>query len=112
MTKTTRATQADLFAKRRAMMRQTHEERTAGPKVTGSGAAISARTCPECGATITAQAIVDGFGQPAGWEFYGTEGNRWRKCSGQRDGYEWIHFIVASNGRKTHRLAWIRPKGE
>jgi hypothetical protein len=109
MTKTTRATQDDLFAGRRSMMKQVHKERTEGPKVTGDGAPIASHACPECSTAITAQTIVDTFGQPDGWQFWGEEGNRWRKCSGTRDGYGWVHFIVVSNGRKTHRLAWIRP---
>jgi hypothetical protein len=112
-TKTTRATQDDLFAGRRSMMKQVHKERTEGPKVTGAAVPISSHACPNCGAVITAQAIVDGFGQPEGWLFWGEQGQRWRKCSGGRDGYTWIHFIVASNnGRKVHRLAWVKSKGE
>jgi hypothetical protein len=65
-------------------------------------------TCPACGAPIQTQATVEKFGAPQGWTFYGLPGERWKKCKGQSGPNEFIHFVVAVNGRPHHRLAWIK----
>lgn len=81
-------------------------------EVNTQGAAISAQTCPECGARISSQAIVDAWMEQPAWSFWGMKGERWAKCEGSRGRYKYRHFAVAVNGRLVHRIAWIRPTRE
>ena len=71
-----------------------------------------ATACPACGEAIAAQAVVDGWLEPPGWDFWGRKGERWLRCSGERNGYRYTHFLVVFDGRYTHRLAWQRLAGE
>lgn len=68
----------------------------------------TAPSCPTCGAAINTQAIVEAFNAPPKWHFWGSEGQRWKKCSGKQGAYEFTHFIVLINGRRSHRLAWVK----
>jgi hypothetical protein len=63
-----------------------------------------AHTCPACGAPIRASAIVEAFGQPDDWQFWGEPGNRWRRCEGRQNGYRYVHFIAG----QVSRLAWSK----
>ena len=86
-------------------------------RICGEGAAITAHTCPKCGAVLNAQAIVVDFMQPATWAFWGEQGSRWKRCHDMRelaDGrmVRYQHFIVTVNRRKVDRLAWIVGESE
>lgn len=59
--------------------------------------------CPHCRAPINSTAIVDAFNEPAAWQFWGTEGQRWIVCKGAA----YVHFRVNVEGRQQHRLAII-----
>jgi len=63
--------------------------------------------CPVCGTPITLQATVEAMDVPAGWHFFGRQGERWIKCRGFSGVTEFIHFVTLLNGRYSHRLAWL-----
>lgn len=68
------------------------------------------RHCPKCRQAMNAAAIVDAFGLPDNWEFYGKEGYRFIRCRGAVDGRGYVHFIVKNDrGREFHRLAYGIP---
>jgi hypothetical protein len=78
---------------------------------------VSSPTCPSCGATIGAQAIVQAWEPDSGWQFYGEPGkrsirqgcdNKYQLPDGRLVSYR--HFIVSANGVQQHRLAWIIGK--
>lgn len=51
-------------------------------------------------------ALVDAFGVPEGWDFWGEPGARWIACQVEQRGVRYTHFKVAlKNGRRQHRLA-------
>jgi hypothetical protein len=78
-------------------------------KVTGRTAAVTSQRCPQCNEPLHASAIVAAFNEPANWTaFWGEQGKRARKCTGQRDGHSFTHFVVVVNGKRTHRLAWVK----
>jgi hypothetical protein len=86
-------------------------------RIRGDGADISSPVCPTCGASITAQAIVEAFMQPPTLMFWGEQGKRWRVCQDEAqlpDGRLacFVHFRVIANNRKVNRLAWIVGKQE
>lgn len=64
--------------------------------------------CPNCGDTIALQATVEEWLQPEGWLFYGEPGKRWLRCQMPHA----IHFVVATNGIKQHRLAYLQEAQE
>lgn len=68
--------------------------------------------CPTCGADITTQATVEKFGEPSGWVFWGTPGERWRRCEGNMGGYHYVHFRTLLDRQFSERLAWIRLEPE
>jgi hypothetical protein len=77
------------------------------PTISGQPAKASSPVCPNCGATLHAQAIVTSFNEPADWtSFYGEVGKRWVRCRGKVERASFTHFLVKANGRMTHRLAW------
>jgi hypothetical protein len=64
--------------------------------------------CPNCGAAIEMHATVDQWLQPHDWHFYGYTGQRWIRCRGRHNGYEFVHFLAQVNRRGSNRIAWIR----
>ena len=63
------------------------------------------RRCPTCRHELESTAIVAAFNDPPAWSFWGEPGARGIVCQGP--GY--VHFRVAVNGRRYHRLATIAP---
>lgn len=64
--------------------------------------------CPNCGQTVNSTALVDAFNDPANWQFWGDQGQRWIVCRGAA----YVHFRVNVNGRQQHRLAIVRGAAE
>lgn len=77
----------------------------------GDGLHIYRPSCPECDAMIQAQAAVDVFMVPEGWQFYGEKGKRVKVCEGVFMGYPFIHFVVKLPGGVSNRLAWFEIEG-
>ena len=64
------------------------------------------RVCPNCGHQINSMAVVPKFNDQPQWVFWGTEGNRWKVCDCEEQGF--VHFRVRlSKGHDQHRLALI-----
>lgn len=81
--------------------------------IKGEGATVYRHACPNCRQAIHAQTIVESFGEPANWLFYGKQGQRVKMCEGAIfDGTWFTHFAVKHNGRVTHRLAWEKMTDE
>lgn len=79
------------------------------PIAINGAAAQLATKCPRCGQAIGLQATVQVFGEPQSWHFWGSQGQRWKKCEGQHGRYHYVHFTAVINERLSHRLAWIEP---
>lgn len=68
--------------------------------------------CPTCRTAVQQQATVEAFGDPPKWSFWGYQGQRWVRCKGQLNGYEYTHFVVQINGAIIHRLAWCKAEAK
>jgi hypothetical protein len=68
--------------------------------------------CPTCGAAIATQATVEKFGEPAKWVFWGTPGERWKRCEGDIGGYHYVHFRTVFENHFSERLAWTRLQAD
>lgn len=66
--------------------------------------------CPKCGVKIGTQATGKAFGEPADWHFWGSKGERWKKCEGRHGQYGFVHFRAVVNGRPSERIFWIEPE--
>lgn len=66
------------------------------------------KTCPACGVEVNMSALVESFGVPEGWDFWGKPGSRWISCRSEVDGVRYTHFKVALKNGRQHRMAMER----